>query len=285
MLFSVVKGMRPVQWYKNLLVFLALVFSGSLFNLLAVENAVIAFFSLCAISSATYLLNDIADKDRDRLNPEKYTRPIASGKLSERVAVVVVLALCAAGFGLAAQLPVPFLYIVLALFSLSQIYTVWLKHEPYADVLTISTNFVLRAVGGAFAIGVGVSPWLITGVFFLALFLALGKRRSEIHAGQRSHRPVLQFYSESMTRSLSNAVLSALIISYALFVFFGEHANLFITLPVMAYAVFRYEYLTDLGSVIARHPHKVFADRKMVFAMLLWCLLVFFVIYYRFVPK
>lgn len=285
MLFGVVQGMRPVQWYKNLLVFLALVFSGNLFNMLAFEQAIIAFLSLCAISSATYLLNDIADKDRDRRNPEKYTRPIASGALSERVAILVVLVLCVIGFGLATQLPIAFLYTVLALFSLSQIYTVWLKHEPYADILVIATNFVLRAVAGAFAIGVWVSPWLVTGVFFLALMLALGKRRGEISAGQQAHRPALQYYSETTTRSLSIVIMSALVISYALFVFFGEHSNLFLTLPVMAYAVFRYEYLTELGSVIARHPHKVFGDRKMVFAMLLWCVLAFFVLYYRFVPK
>src|SRR5574341_598268 len=161
---------RPKQWYKNLLVFLPLIFSGNIGNTAAIGQAVLAFVSFCALSSATYVINDYADRHKDRLHPEKWNRPIASGTVSGIEALTIVLILTTIGFGIGLLLPVKFIYAALGYFVLSQLYTAWLKHEAFADILTISVNFVIRSVAGAFAISVWVSPWLILGVFFLALF-------------------------------------------------------------------------------------------------------------------
>ncbi len=274
--------LRPKQWYKNLLVFLPLIFSGNLTNLTAMGQSMLAFASFCALSSATYVINDYADKNKDRLHPEKWNRPIASGKIGLTGAVLSIFLLLAIGFGISLMLPINFLYAALGYFVLSQLYTAWLKHEAFADILTISINFVIRAVAGAFAIKVWVSPWLILGVFFLALFLMLGKRKSELWLLKESatiQRKTLEAYSKEVVSRLSTLATTALVISYTLFAFFGEHQLLFITLPIALYSIFRYEALINSGSKIARQPEYVFTDGRMLIAMLIWLALTLTALY------
>jgi 4-hydroxybenzoate polyprenyltransferase len=273
---------RPQQWYKNLLVFLAVVFAHKLLDITSLGHAGIAFLSFCALSSATYIINDYADRNKDRLNPEKWNRPLASGEISVITALAMALALIVAGFGLALLLPTYFLYTALTYFVLSQLYTVWLKHEAFADILVISTNFVVRAVAGAFAIDVPISPWLILGVFFMALFILLGKRRSEImllkdKAAQ--HRKTLDAYSLEIVSRLSALATTALVFSYTLFVFFGLHHLLYITLPVALYAIFRYDGLISSGNRVARHPEYVFMDKRILASMLLWGVMTLVILY------
>ena len=278
-----VKLLRPQQWYKNLLVFLAVVFARRLYDLAAIEQAAIAFVSFCALSSATYIINDYADRHKDRLNPEKWNRPIASGAVSIPAALLIALILIVIGFGLALLLPTAFLYMALMYFVLSQLYTVWLKHEAFADILTIATNFVIRAVAGAFAISVPISPWLILGVFFMALFLLLGKRRSEIALLKDKaalHRKTLNAYSLEIVARLSAVATTSLVLSYTLFVFFGQHHLLYITLPVALYAIFRYDGLISSGSKIARHPEYVFMDTRIIVSMIIWGMLTVAVLYF-----
>jgi len=278
-----VKLLRPQQWYKNLLVFLAVVFARRLYDLAAIEQAAIAFASFCALSSATYIINDYADRHKDRLNPEKWNRPIASGAVSIPAALSIALLLSVIGFGLALLLPTTFLYMALMYFVLSQLYTVWLKHEAFADILAISTNFVIRAVAGAFAITVPISPWLILGVFFMALFLLLGKRRSEIALLKDKaalHRKTLNAYSLEIVARLSAVATTSLVLSYTLFVFFGQHHLLYITLPVALYAIFRYDGLISSGSKIARHPEYVFMDTRIIISMIIWGMLTVAVLYF-----
>ncbi len=274
---------RPQQWYKNLLVFLAVVFAHRLLDITALGQAGIAFLSFCALSSATYVINDYADRHKDRLNPEKWHRPLAAGTISIATALLIALALVVVGFGLAFLLPTYFLYMTLIYFVLSQLYTAWLKQEAFADILVIATNFVIRAVAGAFAIDVPISPWLILGVFFMALFLLLGKRRSEIMLlkGKATlHRKTLDAYSHDIVARLSAIATAALVFSYTLFVFFGQHHLLYITLPVALYAIFRYDGLISTGSKTARHPEYVFMDARIVVAMLIWGILTFAVLYF-----
>ncbi len=274
--------LRPFQWYKNLLVFLPLIFSGNLANSSAITTSLLAFLSFCALSSATYVINDYADKNKDKLHPEKWHRPIASGEIGTLGALISALLLITIGFGIALLLPMNFLYAALGYFVLSQLYTAWLKHEAFADILAIAVNFVIRAVAGAFAISVWVSPWLVAGVFFLALFLILGKRRSELMLlKNKAHlqRRTLSAYSDDVVSRLSALATTALVISYTLYVFFGEHKLLYITLPVAMYSIFRYESLISSGNIISRHPEKVLFDRRMFFSILLWGFMVVGVLY------
>lgn len=274
--------LRPHQWYKNLLVFLAVLFSGNLFNFSALTGAALAFVSFCAFSSAVYVLNDFADRKTDRLHPEKKHRPIAAGRIGILGVLFLTVFLLAVGIGTSLLLPVNVLYAALAYFFLSQLYTLWLKFEPFADVLAVAVNFVIRAVAGAFAIGVWVSPWLVGGVFFFALFLVLGKRRSELFLLKKkahAQRSALRAYSPELVSNLSVVATSLLVISYSLFVFFGEHQGLFLTLPVVLYAVFYYEGLACKGNIVARKPHLVFKNPRIVVSMLLWLAITLVVLY------
>lgn len=277
-----IKLLRPQQWYKNLLVFIALFFSGKLLQLTAIQNSLLAFISFCALSSATYIINDYADRERDRTHPEKKTRPLAAGTISVPTAITTALLLLALGFSIAVSLPYAFLYSALLYFALSQLYTAWLKHEAFADVITLAINFVIRAVAGAFAIQVWPSPWLISCVFFLALFLVLGKRRGELtylkHKAKQ-HRQTLNAYTPELVKNISILSTACLIFSYTLYVFFGDHPWLYLTLPLALYTVFRYESHISSGNKIARHPEYVFNDAKMVLAILSWGALTIAILY------
>jgi len=278
-----IKLIRPKQWYKNFLVFLPIIFVGKMFDLNLLLLTLIGFAALCAISSANYILNDIIDIKKDRLHPEKKTRPLAAGRISIWLAVLLAILLVAVSGYLAFNLTPMFLYSVISLFVLTQLYSVWLKKEMFADIVIIGVNFVIRAISGAFIINATVSPWLIVGVFFFAMFLAAGKRHAELlFLGEKAtvHRATLKQYTKELTSALMVLTTALLIIAYSLYSFFSEHKNLFITLPFAIYAIFRYFNLVYSGSPIARHPEKVFGDVRMIVAMLLWGLLTLYLMYF-----
>ena len=136
------KLIRVKQWYKNLLIFLPIIFVGQMFNLDSLLFTLSGFFSLCFISSAAYIINDIFDRERDRVHPEKKYRPIASGELSIPRAIVASAIMLGVGILIALKLPIMFLVAGLAIFILTFIYSVFLKNEAFADILMISINFV-----------------------------------------------------------------------------------------------------------------------------------------------
>jgi 4-hydroxybenzoate polyprenyltransferase len=282
MLKHIVKLLRPKQWYKNFIVFLPLIFSGNLFNTTAALQALTAFASFCALSSATYVINDYADRKRDKLHPEKKNRPIASGAISAPLAIILAGIALLIGAILAMKLPITFGYTAAAYFILSQIYTFWLKHETFADILTIATNFVLRAVAGAYAISVAVSPWLVLGVFFLAIYLVLGKRRADLAflSNAKAHRPSLAGYTTTLTNTFSIIATTLLVISYTLYVFFGTYNLLYITLPLALYALFRYETIITSGNKISRHPEYVVTDKRMMITIAIWGIITFAILYF-----
>jgi 4-hydroxybenzoate polyprenyltransferase len=200
MLSAVLVSLRPQQWVKNLFVFGGLIFAQRLFTP-SVWPALGAFAIFCGLSGAIYLLNDVADRHKDRLHPEKRHRPIAAGRLTPRVAVAVAAALIVVGLALAVRLSPRFALAALAYVVLLVAYSAWLKHVVIVDVLVVAGGFVLRAVAGALAIDVAISGWLLICTILLALFLALGKRRHEVLTLEESaarHRPILAEYSAGL---------------------------------------------------------------------------------------
>ncbi len=274
---------RVRQWYKNLVVFLALFFSGNLFNLSDLYLTIIAFFSLAFVSSTGYIVNDLVDAEKDKLNPEKRSRPLASGKIGKIQAGLLGMFLLGLGLILAFKISSTFLYLTILFFILELLYTFFLKNILIADILTISTLFVVRAISGAFAIEVKVSPWLILCPFFLSLFLSVGKRQAEMHLLKEKAaltRTVLKDYNPGLTNSLMIISTTLLVISYALYSFLSEHPNLLYTLPFALFVIFRFYYLTNSGSVISRHPEKVLSDRGMLIGILLWVLITGMIVYW-----
>ena len=273
---------RVRQWYKNLVVFLAIFFSGGLVQVNLLATIITAFISLCLISSAGYIINDILDVKNDRENPEKRKRPLASGRIKKGLALFLMIILVAGGFIIAETITIFFLYSTFFLFLATLLYTFVLKKIIFADVLSIAVLFVLRAVAGALAIKAVISPWLILGPFFLSLFLSLGKRHAELsllkEKSQRS-REVLKDYNFSLTTSLMIISTTLLIISYALYSFLSEYNYLIYTIPFALFVIFRFYYLIQQGSFIARHPEAVIQDLPMVIGMGLLVMATVMIIY------
>ncbi len=280
--------LRIRQWYKNLIIFLPLVFGETLFQAAAVERTVLGFLALCLVSSANYVINDIADREKDRRNPEKAGRPLASGAIRPGAAGVMATVLVICSVLLALSLSGAFLAFVLGLFLLTQLYTFWLKDEPFADILAIATNFVLRTVSGAFVIAIGFDPyvhisaWLLLCPFFLALFLASAKREAEyalLKEKAKDHRATLGKYAKETTRSLLLVSTTLLIASYALYTFYSPYPGLWLTLPFVLYAVFRFAAAAEEGSSLARHPEEAMLDARFLAAGAITGLIVLLAIY------
>jgi 4-hydroxybenzoate polyprenyltransferase len=284
---AVLVSLRPRQWVKNLFVFAGLVFGQRLFTP-AAWVALAAFVIFCALSGATYLLNDVADRARDRLHPTKRFRPVASGRLSPAAAVTVALGLVLASLLAAVLLSRPFAVAAVSYVALLGAYSRWLKHVVIADVLVVALGFVLRAVAGALAIDVAISGWLVICTLLIALFLALGKRRHEYLAlggNAALHRPILAEYSAGLLDQMIAVVTASAVTAYALYTMSAEtvakfHTQLLpITLPFVIYGIFRYLYLLyrrQLGG----NPSELFLhDGPLLINTLAWMLAVLVIIY------
>jgi 4-hydroxybenzoate polyprenyltransferase len=286
-LTAIVESMRPRQWVKNLFVLAGLVFSQRLFTE-STWIALAAFAVFCAVSGAIYLLNDVADRERDRLDPKKRERPIASGRLSVGVAIAAAVGLIAGGLVASALLARPFLITVLAYVALLVAYSAWLKHIVIVDVLVVASGFVLRAVAGAVVIAVQMSGWLLICTVLLALFLALGKRRYEyvtLDKDAARHRPILAEYSPALLDQMIAVVTASTVTAYALYTMSPETVSKFhthllpATLPFVLYGVFRYLYLLYRRQLGGNPSELLFSDRALIINAVGWICAVLLIIY------
>jgi len=276
-------SMRPKQWYKNLVIFIGIVFSLNLLNFNLWINVISAFVTFCLLSGSIYIINDCLDVEKDRNHPKKCKRPLASGRLKTSHALLFSGIAVVAALLLAFTVNVSLLLVSLAFFGLILIYSLFLKELILVDILVISTGFVLRAVAGCVAIGVFVSPWLIICTFLMALFLALVKRRHELillkdKAG--SHRKILEGYSKEMLDQMTNITTAALVMSYSLYTFFAQNIYIMLTIPLAFYGVFRYLFLVH-NDGMGGEPEMIFRDKGMVISMTLWVVLVIGVLYFN----
>jgi 4-hydroxybenzoate polyprenyltransferase len=252
--------------------------------------ALAAFAVFCALSGAVYLLNDMVDRERDRLHPTKRLRPIASGRLSARRAATVAVVLILLALAGAGAIGPPFAVAAALYVLLLGAYSVWLKHLVIADVLAVALGFVLRAVAGALAIDVAISGWLVICTLLLALFLALGKRRHEyltLGDDARRHRPILAEYSAGLLDQMIAVVTASTVTAYALYTMSPETVAKFqthllpATLPFVLYGIFRYLYLLyrrQLGG----NPSELFLnDRPLLVNTACWMLAVLLILYGR----
>ncbi len=267
--------LRPEQWYKNLLVFIAVFFTGNLFNFWLSAKALLGFIALSAISSAGYILNDIADKEADKKHPEKKSRAIASGEISVKAALTEAAAIAFFAIAISLLLSTGFFFSVAALFLLTIAYSLWLKKAAFADIIVIGINFVLRAVSGALLIHVFVSPWLIIGSFFTAVFLAAGKRKAEQSFKSSQYR----HYEQETLQAIINSMLSLMIVSYALYCSFKADRKMLVTLPIFTYICFRYYFHISKNSIIARKPHYIAFDKAFMLPAIAMAIIAFVIFY------
>ncbi len=289
MLKHLLYSMRPKQWSKNALVFAGLLFAQDFLILDKMIKALAAFVLFCFVSGSVYLLNDVIDREKDALHPQKKHRPIAAGHLSVSVAVPSAIFISIVCLVSAFFVDVYFGLILSTYFIFAFAYSVALKKIVILDVLIIASGFVFRAVGGTFAIQEEVSSWLIICTIFLALFMALGKRRAEfISLGESAAeiRNTLAYYSRTFLDQMILISTTACLMAYALYTLdpvtvekFNTR-NLMLTLPFVIYGLFRYLYLMyhdDLGEA---PEHIIWADKPLLLCIVLYIASVVLILYF-----
>ncbi|MBV9866654.1 MAG: decaprenyl-phosphate phosphoribosyltransferase [Abitibacteriaceae bacterium] len=295
---DIIRAVRTRQWAKNALIFAGFVFAGQLRQpdtvlLYGAIRVLLAFICFCALSGAAYLLNDWCDVERDRVHPIKRNRPLASGRMTPRVALFLMMLLM-----LVAVIAASVVYILepaawgfpvtaILYFALTITYSLVLKHEVIIDVLCIAAGFVLRVVAGCVALPVAISPWIIFCTFTLALFIALCKRRAELlEMGQQSAttRKVLPHYTVPMLDTFIAVTAGLTITAYSLYTFNAPRSTalssrlhdtplLMITIPCVVYGIFRYLLLAHSSSV-GGEPEQMLRDKPLMWNVAVWGLLV-----------
>jgi len=303
-LWGLVKAVRPRQWIKNFAVFAALIFSGTFLDSANQIKTLEAFLLFCVFSSATYLLNDVFDINRDKLHPFKKKRPIASGLIPVPIAVGLALFLIVVFLPMSYQLSPAFFFAALTYLVLQLFYSSYLKQVILLDVLVIAAGFVLRVYAGVWAIDAHLNVWFLLSVTSFALFLAIGKRRSErtLMEGQASaHRETLLHYPENLLDILTSMFATSAWLTYAFFAFLqppilarrpfmqllggfelplSEAKYLMATVPIVIYAVMRYLYII-YEKKMGESPERVLlSDRPMLISVVLWLVMVIGIIYY-----
>lgn len=282
------KLIRPWQWYKNLVIFAAAFFAGAIAKSEVFPHLVIGFAAFCAISSASYIINDSVDAKADREHDRKKERPIASGRITLIHAGLAAIVLLVAGFALIwiFQLRQDFAYLAALLFVLMQVYNFALKNIAFADVNLLASNFLVRAYAGGVLAGVDISPWFVLGIYTVALFLALAKRRADLFMlgnDAAKYKPAFKVYDLPMLDLLIGIVSALMLAIYALYSFqspVAKHPLLLASMPLVFFAIFRYLWHVKNGGVIAREPELAFKDMSLVIAGIAFALLLLAAIYF-----
>lgn len=289
MLIALIKSMRPRQWTKNAFVLAAVVFDHQLSfnNPGPLLRSLAGFILFCFLSSAIYIINDLADIEADRQHPRKRNRPIASGELPVSTAKVAAVVLLVITFSVGALLSMGFLFTAVAYFLVNLAYSKWLKHIPLIDVLIIALGFVLRVVAGVTIIHVErFSPWLYVVTTLFSLYVGFGKRRAELtllENGSANHRRVLEGYNLPLLDQLITIVSSSTVLAYSLYTFSAPNlpANhtMMLSIPFVLYGIFRYLYLIQIKNEGGAPEDLLLMDRPLQATVLLWGISILLIVY------
>ena len=268
-LIGLLRLVRPRQWIKNTFVLAPLVFAREFTNPESVANALIAFALFCIASSASYILNDIHDIDRDRTHPlKRHSRPLAAGTVSVRAALGL-LAACYCVLVAGWFWSVDTMLAIFAYLALNVAYTYWLKHQPVLDLFSIATGFVLRAYAGALALAVPLSSWMAITTLCLALYLAAIKRRQEMESNGAESREVLRMYSTALIDRYAEMSATGALIFYSLFVI-SANAKLAATIPLVIFGLYRYWYVVERLGGGESPTDAVLSDLPLAIAIVVW---------------
>lgn len=308
-IYNTARLLRPRQWIKNLAIFAAIMFSGELFNEQIFEKVLLGFFVLCAISSATYIVNDMLDVKSDRLHPFKKFRPLAHNDVPVPLAVFLAITFIAVSLYISAfHVTLTFLMVVLTYLFIQTLYSFFLKSIAVADILVIAGGYILRVYAGEFASGFHISVWMLLTVISLSLFLAVGKRRSELTLVSRitdahiaSVRKSLSHYSERLLDVYATMFATSTFVFYSLFTFLENPKGfqlgisillpdylpgifyrkwLMITIVPVIYGLMR--YIQDIYEKSeGESPEKVLlSDKPLLATVIVWAILVVVIIYF-----
>ena len=305
--FWILVSVRPRQWLKNLAVFAALVFEGEFFNPDKFWLIVYAFIIFSIATSGTYLVNDVIDRKKDLSHPYKRRRPIAAGKLNPGLAGAFGIGFLILAIAASSVFSSFFMFAIVTYILLQIVYSLALRSFMLLDVMTIATGFLLRVFAGAVLINAHITVWFILTVASLALFLAIGKRRSErtlllgSGASDLATRKILVHYPENLLDSLTIMFATATWFSYTMFTFlspspfggpqvlilfsdllprtFLASKWLMVTVPFVIYGVMRYLYVIYEKKEGESPERVLISDIPLLATVLIWILLVFVIIY------
>ncbi len=306
--FNVLRLLRPRQWIKNLAVFASVTFAGGLFDTPTFTNAVAAFLVFCGLSSATYIINDIFDIKKDKLHPFKKFRPLAHGDIPVSFGISFAILLIVASLFFAKNITPTFFAIGVVYLIIQFLYSMFLKSLAVVDILAIASGYILRVYGGEFATGLHISVWLLLTTISISLFLAIGKRRSELtllsankEADIAATRESLSHYSDRLLDVYASIFATSTFIAYSLFTFlenpggfrlnisllvpetlsaFFERKWLMITILPVVYGLMRY-----LQDIYEKHegesPERVLlSDKPLLASVIIWVIMVVVLIYF-----
>lgn len=298
---AMVKVARPIHWTKNISIFAALVFTQTLFIPVYYQTVIVAFFAFCLATSSTYIFNDILDAEKDRLHPIKKNRPIASGVLPKNIAFLEAIVLASLAVSIADLINPLFLMATIGYIVIQILYSLVLKNISIIDILVIASGFVLRVYAGTFAINAHLSVWFLLCVVSASLFLAAGKRRSELNiSGDTKNltRKSLAKYPRELLNSYVTMFANASWMSWALFTFFESPKTnlqawlflaeiskattisklLMVTTPVVIFGIMRYESL--IFEEKSEAPEKLLlTDAPLITSVLLWAAMTVWILY------
>ena len=282
-----IRLIRVRQWIKNMFVFSPLVFSKNFFNINDWELITLTFIGFSMIASASYILNDILDKEKDKHHPEKRTRPLPSGRVKIPEAVTLFFITAGLGIFLSILVNMKVLLVSLSYFILIFLYSVFLKKIVIIDIITIAIGFDLRAMAGAVAINVLLSPWLIIDLFLLALFLAATKRRQELIklSQAEKHKKVLDYYSLPLLDQIIPVLTSTTLLSYIIYTLSDKvreyfHTNYFyLSVPFVIYGIFRYLFIIYKEDTFGDPTNILIKDIPLILDLFLWGISIVLIIY------
>ena len=268
-MMGLIQLMRPKQWVKNGFVLAPLMFSGAFMDGRAVSHALLAMLLFCIASSATYVVNDLHDIERDRRHPKKSkTRPLASGVValpSALILLAILYAILAWGWFTAPKVGL----IIAAYLALNLAYTFVLKHQPVVDIFTIAIGFVLRVYAGAMALEVPVSSWMFITTLCLALYLAAVKRRQELSQSGTEGRQVLEKYTVALVDRYAEMSATGALLFYSMFVM-STKPELVITVPLVLFGLFRYWFVVESLDAGESPTDALFVDWQLLLTILIW---------------
>jgi len=299
-LVSLFIALRPPQWIKNFSLFAAAILNGQLTNPTIFVQSCLAFISFCLLSSSSYLVNDLRDINNDRKHPFKKFRPIAHGDISPKTAILTSVLLFFLGLYVAAEISYGFFLVSAVFIILQYSYSFIFKKKAVLDIIGISLFFIIRAYAGEIATGYHLPVWIMLTVIFLSLFIASGKRRSELFTAGRASRSALQGYGKSLLSFYTTMFGVCTLVSYSMFTFFQEsvrfqgiinHFLLYnyptaldrkwymVTIIPVIYGIMRYgQIIFEMQA--GERPERVMAtDIPLIVSVLTWGLMIITIIY------
>lgn len=265
--FSIIRLLRPKQWIKNVFVFPALLFSGDFlkilngfvvdinFNKLITVGLLFVMFSL--VSSCIYIINDIKDIEEDKIHPKKQYRPLASGKVSIKQALIILGILFTICVGFSFYFNIKTTVVIIIYIVINILYTFWLKRKPIIEILCVASGFLFRAVAGAVVIDLTITNWFLLSIFMISFMIATVKRRGEFAIEEESRRHVVKLYNKEILNIFVGMSSISAMITYCIFAINHELEYLYISIPFVIYALMRYLYKSYTNEKLSGSPDEL----------------------------